>query len=93
MYKRIEKFNINSGEFALVKNIAGSYGLINKEGKEVVKTIYENIADFGKIEKGLALVKSITGTYGFIDKNGNEVVPVVYTLNEAKEQVKSLPQK
>ena len=72
----------------MVKTVAGTYGLINREGREVVQPVYEKIAKFGEIEKELALVRSVAGTYGFIDKRGKEIVPIVYSsLNEAKEKL------
>ena len=40
MYEKIEKFSENSGKYALVKSVAGSFGYIDRNGKEVIPTIY-----------------------------------------------------
>ncbi|MDY0344372.1 MAG: hypothetical protein RBR28_12420 [Lentimicrobium sp.] len=55
-----------------------------------MRSFYDNIGESGKIEKDVALVRSVPGAYGFIDKNGKEAVPLIYTLDEAKEKVKSI---
>ena len=49
-------------------------GFINKNGIEVVPSIYEDAGDF---HEGLARVKS-GRLWGFIDKKGNEVIPFIY---------------
>ena len=86
-YKKIYKYDEYQKGWALVKNIAGTYGFIDKNGKEIVPAIYSKIEKFNYNESEYALVKSVAGTYGFIDRNGKEVIPVIYNLNEAKQKV------
>ena len=39
---KIGKFTKNFGKYALVKDIAGCYGLIDQNGKDVIPCIYRN---------------------------------------------------
>lgn len=84
IYSKIEKFGIIHPDFALVKSIADTYGLINREGKEVTPAIYEKIGKFGDFKKGFAVVESTTNHFGLIDENGKESVPPNYSLEELK---------
>ena len=54
------------------------YGLIDKNGKEVVAVQYDELYPF---HEGLAFVKK-GEKVGFIDKTGNEVVPIQYDDDE-----------
>uniref|UniRef100_UPI00249152A6 WG repeat-containing protein n=1 Tax=Marinifilum flexuosum TaxID=1117708 RepID=UPI00249152A6 len=85
-YSKIGKFNEIENGLALVKSIVGTYGLIDKNGKEVVPANYSKIGKFNEIENGLALVKSIVGTYGFIDKKGNEIIEPIYSLKQIESK-------
>jgi len=83
-YKRIYKYDVYQKDWALVKGITGNYGIINRNGKEIVPAIYAKIGKFGEIEKDLALVKNIAGFYGFIDKKGSEVIQSIYSRKQIK---------
>ena len=39
------KFNENFGKYAMVKSVAGTYGFIDRNGKDVIKPIYWNKHD------------------------------------------------
>jgi len=54
------------------------YGLVNKQGTEVVPPKYDFVDDF---HKGLARVR-LYDKWGYIDKKGTEVVPVKYDYAE-----------
>ncbi|MGQ3012505.1 MAG: WG repeat-containing protein [Flavobacteriales bacterium] len=68
----------NAPAWTLVRTGAGTWGCIDKDGKEVVKPIYKKIDRFGRYHSNWAMVKGITGFYGFIDNSGKEVVPLIY---------------
>ena len=54
------------------------FGIVDKNGKEVVKPIYDDISDpflFGKY----AVVK-LNELYGLVDKNGKEVTKIIYDV-------------
>jgi len=65
-----EKF---TGIFAQVR-LDGKYGLIDRSGNEVVKTLYKEI---GAFHEGLAFVKK-NDNYGYIDDKGNVIIPFKY---------------
>ena len=69
-YDYITKFN----ETLICVLKDDKYGFINKEGKEVVRPIYNWADDFSE---GLACVEK-DGKYGFINKDGEEVVKPIY---------------
>jgi len=50
----------------------GFYGIIDFDGLEVVKPLYDHI---GKFKKGRAKVMK-GGKYGIIDSDGLEIVPL-----------------
>ena len=81
-YKKIYKYGVYQKDWALVKSITGNYGMIDRNGKEVVPTVYAKIGKFGDIEKDLALVKNVAGFYGFIDRNGKEVITSIYSRKQ-----------
>ena len=85
-YKKIYKFDEYQKNWALVKSKTGNYGMIDRNGKEIIPTIYAEIKKFGEIEKDLALVKSIAGNYGMIDRNGKEIIPTIYTYKQIKSR-------
>lgn len=68
------KANIFEEGLAVVKNIDGKFGYIDKSGKEVIECKYDDAYDFSE---GLALV-TLNNKYGYIDKNGNVVIPFKY---------------
>ena len=79
-YKKIYDYNEYHKDWALVKSIAGTYGFIDRSGKEIVPAIYDKIYKFN--DKKLAMVKNVAGAYGFIDDNGKEVVKAIYFKKE-----------
>jgi len=83
-YDKIEVFGSIHPNLAVVKSIAGLYGLIDNKGKEIARPLYLKIGKFGEITKDLALVENYTNDFGMIDTNGKEVLPTTYTLNEIK---------
>ena len=60
-------------EHATVK-LGKSYGMINKEGKEIVPVKYDDVNWFSD---GLAAVK-LNGLYGYVNESGNEIVSPRY---------------
>ena len=86
-YKKIYKYNEYQNDWALVKDITGNYGFIDRNGKEVVPTIYSKIEEFKYNEGKYALVKDLTGNHGFIDRNGKEVVPTIYNLKDVMQKI------
>jgi stage V sporulation protein SpoVS len=79
-YKKVYDYNEYHKDWALVKSIAGTYGFIDRSGKEIVPAIYAKIYKFN--DKKMAMVKNVAGAYGFIDNNGKEVVKVIYFKKE-----------
>ncbi len=75
-YKKVYPFDIYHKDWALVKTVADTYGFINKNGKEVVPTIYSKIYEFEIQKDGIkyALIRNVAGAFGFIDENGKEIV-------------------
>lgn len=89
-YKKVYKLGEYQQNWSLVKTNAGTYGFIDNNGKEVVPPIYTKIGKFGEFDPNVALVKNISDAYGFIDRSGKEVVPARYTLEEIRQQFKTL---
>lgn len=86
-YKKIYDYNHLHKDWALVKNIAGTYGFIDRNGKEVVPVIYSKIYAFETKKNGrYALVKNVANSYGFIDEYGREVVKSMYWKKEEAYQ-------
>lgn len=69
-----EYAGIFSGGRAKVKDNVGHYGFINKKGKTIIPSIYEEAEDF---HYGLAAAKK-NGHYGYIDTMGRIVVDFIY---------------
>lgn len=55
--------------------IGGEYGMINREGKEVVPAIYKSINHF---KDGRALVSVKGGKMGYVDTKGRMVIAPIY---------------
>jgi len=53
VYSRINKFGEYADDLALVKNIAGTYGFINRSGTEIIPAHYE--LDY--LEKNFSVLK------------------------------------
>ena len=64
----------NNG-FARVK-LNGRWGLIDINGKEVVRPVFNEI---GKFSEGVCCV-SINGLWGLVDDKGNQLVPPKYNI-------------
>lgn len=92
MSKREDISNINRN-WRLVKTSAGTYGIMDKNGKTISKPIYSKIYKFGEYSNDLALVKNASGTYGFINRSGNEIIPSQYELEYIKINFSSLYKK
>lgn len=67
--------------YAIVENIDGKYGIINKDGKLLLKVIYDSI---GRFYNGYAKVE-INNKFGLINKDFEVVVKPIY--DEALEFV------
>lgn len=73
--KKDEKiYDYDDYGFAVVKQ-NDLYGIIDKDGGEIVPCIYEEIYDYD--DNGFAVVKQ-NGLYGRIDRYGKEKDPVIY---------------
>ena len=81
-YKKIYSYDQYQKDWALVKTVAGTYGFIDRSGKEIVPAIYAKIYKFSENGKNLAMVKSVAETYGFIDNKGKEVINPIYFKKE-----------
>ncbi len=92
MLKREDISKINKN-WRLIKTTAGTYGIMDKNGKTISQPIYSKINKFGEYSNDLALVKNASGTYGFIDKSGKEVIPSQYELEYIKVNFSSLHKK
>lgn len=68
----IPLFGQNNGMYLIYEN--GKYGYIDKQGKIVIETIFNNAYDFAE---GLASVRQ-NGKFGFIDENGNYIIKPKY---------------
>ena len=53
----------------------GKWGYVNKEGKEVIPVIYDQIRDY--FFKGICEAMR-EGKYGFVNTEGKEVIPFIY---------------
>lgn len=56
----------------------GKYGIINDEGKEILKTQYADIDNIGKDDKSGFIIKSDNGKYGVVDYSENVVIEPIY---------------
>lgn len=54
----------------------GKWGVINREGKEIIPLLYDAVQDYS-FRKELCWVKK-EGRYGAIDESGNLIIPIVY---------------
>jgi hypothetical protein len=54
----------------------GRWGFIDKNGQEIIHSIYESVRNF---HEGFAAFAR-NGKWGFIDKTGNEVIPPIYDV-------------
>jgi hypothetical protein len=73
--KKYDEFSDFSDGLASVKK-DGKWGVINKEGIEVIPIVYENqFALF--FSEGLARVRK-KGYYGYVNKVGEEIIPCIY---------------
>ena len=81
-YKKVYDYDVYQKDWAMVKTVAGTYGFINRSGKEIVPAIYAKIYKFNENGKNLAMVKSVANTYGFIDEKGKEIIKTIYFTKE-----------
>jgi hypothetical protein len=83
-YKKVYAYDDDYQGWALVKTIANTYGYIDKNGKEVVPSIYSKIYPFETKNntKKYAMIKNVAGAYGFIDENGKEFIQGIYWKKE-----------
>ena len=83
-YKKVYNFDEYHQDWALVKTIAGTFGFINRDGKEIVPAIYDKIYEF-EIQingKKYAMIKNVANAYGFIDDTGKEIVQGIHWKKE-----------
>jgi hypothetical protein len=77
-----------SGGVAIVVDDEENFGMIDRNGKEIVPLEYEALAYFSE---GLAAAKK-DGKWGYVNRNGEEVIPpqfdVVYDFKQGKATVK-----
>lgn len=78
-YKKVYSFDAHHQNWALVKTVAGTYGFVDKNGKEIVPAVYSKIYEFEiqKDGKKYAMIKNNAGAFGYIDENGNEIIEAV----------------
>lgn len=74
-YDKVREFS----EGLAVVELDGLYGIIDKNGKEIVPALYQEIKDFSE---GLAVVK-LNDKYGFINRAGKLVIPLKYNSAES----------
>ena len=74
-YDKVREFS----EGLAVVELDGLYGIIDKNGKEIVPALYQEIKDFSE---GLAVVK-LNDKYGFINRVGKLVIPLKYNSAES----------
>ena len=74
-YDKVREFS----EGLAVVELDGLYGIIDKNGKEIVPALYQEIKDFSE---GLAVVK-LNDKYGFINRAGKLVTPLKYNSAES----------
>lgn len=83
IYKTIDPFGREFENYALVMNKKGKFGLIDRNGKEVVspKCFYFNKSEE---EKNWIFIcvkeKPFVFKHGYLDENFNEVIPPIYDL-------------
>jgi len=53
----------------------GSWGFIDKTGKEIIPCVWKRVRDFSE---GLTAVQNDAGKWGYIDKTGKEMIPFVW---------------
>jgi WG containing repeat len=87
-FKKVYNYDEYKKGWALVKSIANTYGFIDRNGNEVVQTVYSKIYKFEekKDHKNYAMIKNVAGAYGFIDENGKEIVEAIYWKKEEAYQ-------
>lgn len=73
-YINLHWLHLNDQKFAVVKNIDGKYGVIDRKGNLKLKVIYDSIGNFFN---GYAKIE-FNGKYGLIDENFNVVLKPVY---------------
>jgi hypothetical protein len=83
-YMKVYDYDEFHKDWALVKNIAGAYGFIDRNGNEVVQAVYSKIYKFEekKDQNNYDMIKNIAGAYGFIDEQGKEIVPPIFWKKE-----------
>lgn len=81
-YDKVREFS----EGLAVVELDGLYGVIDKNGKEIVPALYQEIKDFSE---GLAVVK-LNDKYGFINREGKLVIPLKYNSAESFSKGKTL---
>lgn len=64
-------WSFNEHGFCQVR-VSGKYGLVDKQGKEIVPVLYDHIYNF---QNGFATMKDSHGRWGVIDCHGDIVVP------------------
>jgi hypothetical protein len=75
-------WNFKEG-YSIVRN--NKWGYINREGKEVVKPIYDFVDNF---QNDFARVRK-DDKYGYINKQGIEVIPLIYdNASQADKELK-----
>ncbi|MGA1932098.1 WG repeat-containing protein [Arcobacter sp. YIC-464] len=73
-YVNFHWLHINDKKFAVVKNIDGKYGIIDKEGNLKLKVVFDSIGNFFN---GYAKVE-FNGKFGLINENFDVVLKPVY---------------
>ena len=90
-YLYLDEFT--DGKQCVVARLDNSYGMIDKNGKNVVSFKYDYMGyDYGN---GLRMVRIKNNNedgylYGFIDKNGKEIIPLKYVLLDDFSEGKKL---
>jgi len=77
-YDTVYSYGVFHKDWALVKSIAGFYGFIDKNEKEIIPAIYDKIYKLKENNGKYAMIRSVADTYGFIDQNGKLVVEAIY---------------
>lgn len=73
-YVNFHWLHLNEKKFAVVKNIDGKYGIVDRQGNLKLKVVYDSIGNFFN---GYAKIK-FNGKYGLIDEKFNIVLKPVY---------------
>lgn len=66
---------ISIAESRYIVRKGNTYGLITKQGKEIVPTECLNVID---ANSGLFGIKASNGKFGYVDENGKTIIPLVY---------------